>query len=543
MKRLRIQRWRLPAAAVALAVLAALVTPSADAAEQAPDAGLKAVGQLSVKRQLLAKAPSDECFAGMGLPYPEGPPCAEGKAKVNQGYVWGLTKAGNNLWFGTGANVNCMTSGSNLNVTEPVENEDYVCEYGKSQMLVKAPGLPARLGDWRPPNVYLYNLSTKQLTEKTGEIEAASEADLNRIQRTVGLRSAGNHQGVTLLAGPNLEGGGINLFAFDSGTGQYLGSRTLAGYGNVRKFVVVQDVLYFGVGIGRNGVNGGRVLRWQGSKTEPFTFVEVAKLPDQPAELTVHEGRLFVNTWPSSVDAPTAEAPTPPAAPHAGIWMSPPLSQGQPGLNPEDADAWKQVWSVSEYEPDPLVARVTAGGALASYGGYLYWGTMHVPMKATTTFMRTYPPKDEESSKAALENTQRGISLFRARGLTGSNKRVEMLYGQRELPKFDPAANEGKGAWSMASTNYTPLYGPQGFGNPTNNYTWTMAVSGGRLFVGTMDWRLLAQHLVPESLTEVGVKESQAKAMTDEVTEMEGGDDPPPSPLGGDLYVFTSNCT
>jgi hypothetical protein len=312
--------------------------------------------------------------------------------------------------------------------------------------------------------------------------------------------------------------------------------------GNVRKFVVVQDVLYFGVGIGRNGVNGGRVLRWTGSKTDPFTFIEVAKLPDQPAELTVHEGRLFVNTWPSAVDAPSLEAAAAPnpTAPYAGIWMSPPLSQGQPGLNPEDAEKWKQVWSVAEYEPDPLVARVTAGGALASYGGYLYWGTMHVPMKATTTFMRTYPPKNEDESKIALENTQRGISIFRARGLTGSKKRVEMLYGQAELPKFDPAANDGAGAWGMASTNYTPVYGPAGFGNATNNYTWTMAVSGGRLFVGTMDWRLLAQHLVPESLEETGVKASEAKSLTSEVTEMESGDDPPPSPLGGDLYVFTS---
>jgi len=43
---------------------------------------------------LIGKAQADECFAGVGVPYPPGPPCASGQPKVNQAYVWGLTKAG-----------------------------------------------------------------------------------------------------------------------------------------------------------------------------------------------------------------------------------------------------------------------------------------------------------------------------------------------------------------------------------------------------------------------------------------------------------------
>ena len=38
--------------------------------------------------ELLGKAAPDECFAGIGQPYPAGPPCAQGQAKVNQAYVW-----------------------------------------------------------------------------------------------------------------------------------------------------------------------------------------------------------------------------------------------------------------------------------------------------------------------------------------------------------------------------------------------------------------------------------------------------------------------
>jgi hypothetical protein len=34
----------------------------------------------------------------------------------------------------------------------------------------------------------------------------------------------------------------------------------------------------------------------------------------------------------------------------------------------------------------------------------------------------------------------------------------------------------------------TPLYGPPGFGNAFNNYTWNMTVWDNRLWIGTMDW-------------------------------------------------------
>ena len=63
-----------------------------------------------IARAGAAKAPVDECFNGVGKPltYPDADgTCATGIPKVNESYVWGLTKAGPTLWFGTASNVLC----------------------------------------------------------------------------------------------------------------------------------------------------------------------------------------------------------------------------------------------------------------------------------------------------------------------------------------------------------------------------------------------------------------------------------------------------
>jgi hypothetical protein len=43
----------------------------------------------------------------------------------------------------------------------------------------------------------------------------------------------------------------------------------------------------------------------------------------------------------------------------------------------------------------------------------------------------------------------------------------------------------------MKPTGWTPLYGPSGFGNTSNEYTWQMAVYNGRLYIGTYDAAVL----------------------------------------------------
>ncbi|KWV29500.1 hypothetical protein [Micromonospora rifamycinica] len=544
MNPLRISARRLSTVVAVLGLGSVLAVPSAalgvplDAADAASVAGTQ-----QGSPQLLAKAQPDECFAGIGLPYPAGPPCATGQAKVNQAYLWGMTRAGKTLWFGTGANVNCLTSGRALRNTTPTVNDDWVCEYGESQVAKRNPQLPAILGDHRQPRLYTYDTRANKLTEKTDLVKAASPEDANRLQTTAGIRAAGNFNGVALLGGPAL-GTSVNLFAFDTDTGAFLGSRNFPMYGNIRHFTVAGDALYAGVGVGANGGERGNVLRWTGSKSDPFAFTVVANLPAQAADLTVHQGRIFVTTWPGSdaeLAGPTAGAAEPTTS-IAAVWMSPLLASGAPGLNPEDADGWQQVWTASSYEPDPVIARAYALGGLASYGGFLYWGTMHVPMKATTLHMTTYPPADDAAAQATIQNTQRSISIYRGRNFGSHFEKVELLYGAAELPAYDPAANGGAGAWALQSTHQTPKFGPPGFGNPYNNYTWKMVVAGGKLYVGTMDWSYLAKQLGKETAAELGLSPALADDLARAPMDATGSRSSalPEAVYGGDLYAFPS---
>ena len=132
--------------------------------------------------EVLAKAQPDECFydtgdsanafnlfsptvpddclkstgAGDGLSGEVKP----GTLKVNQAYVWGMAKAGNTLWFGTGPNAQCLVLGTYLQTTDPQDfdgDENYICEFGESQFADAyldfglSEDIAEALGDWRPP--------------------------------------------------------------------------------------------------------------------------------------------------------------------------------------------------------------------------------------------------------------------------------------------------------------------------------------------------------------------------------------------------------
>ncbi|MFI7597084.1 hypothetical protein [Actinoplanes sp. NPDC049681] len=496
-----LRRWGTAAAVLLLGLASAPASPAAAASGD------------SYSFKLLAKAAPDECFNGIGKPYPAGPPCEEGQAKVNQAYVWGLTKVGSDIWFGTGANVNCLVSGATLDNVTPVVNNDYVCEYAESQTVRDDPDWPVYLGDQRPPEVWLYNAHTKRRTNKSAEIRAKSPDDAERLRTTIGLRAAGNLDGVVLFGGPALNDS-LNLFAFDARTRRFLGSINLPQYGNIRTFLVAEKALYLGVGIGSNGSAGGGVLRWTGSVRNPFAFEVVANLPVQAADLAYHDGRIAATSWP-------ANQPTSPAQ-LAGVWISPKLADGEPGLNPEDAAGWAQVWHVRQYETDRVVAATYGGGGIASFGGWLYWGTMHVPLKATKAHQQVYPQTTDEAKQAQVKNTQRAISIWRGKDLGLPTQQIELLYGATALPAYDPAT----ATWSSVPTGWTPLYGKSGFDNVFNNYTWRMTVAGGRLYVGTMDWSYIFQDITAENPT---ISPSAIAA-------------PPidPSVYGGDLWMFPS---
>ncbi|MEV4636176.1 hypothetical protein AB0J80_02380 [Actinoplanes sp. NPDC049548] len=478
------------------------------------------------KFKLLAKAKPDECFVAVGQAYPAGPPCASGKPKVNQAYVWGLTQVDQTIWFGTGANVHCLVSGATLDYVKPTANDNWTCEYGESQPHKNDPAIPDYLGDMRAPEVWTYDVTTGKQVNKSAEIRAKSPDDATRLSHTIGLRAAGHMGNVVLLGGPALENT-LNMFAFDATTQEYLGSVNFPDYGNIRTFLVADDALYLGVGIGRNGSAGGAVWRWNGDTTRPFDFTTVASLPVQAADLTVYDGRIAATSWP-------AEQPTS-AAMLAGLWISPKLADGLPGLNDEDRAGWKQVWNARQYEPDRVVSATYGGGGIAAFDGYVYWGTMHVPMKSSTVHAKVYPPATDQAAKDQAVKTQRAVSIWRAKDLGLPTQKIELVYGEKTLPAWDPATS----TWSDKSTNFEPLYGKSGFGYLFNNYTWRMTVVDNKLFVGTMDWSYLVKDLLAGAAPQAPVNKRARKALADP----DNWHMPliSPAKFGGDLYMFTDS--
>lgn len=463
----------------------------------------------TLSRELLAKAKPDECFDGIGIDYPPGPPCSEGKPKVNQAYVWGLAKSGNNIWLGTAPNVQCLAMGAygpsamDPNIPlEPRETASWVCEFGSSQYSRNYPNLSPASGDWRPPRIYVYDTVNKILTEKTPKDPA--------FQGMTGVRAGGSLGKLVFMAGPGTPGpskkGTITISAFLSDSGTYLGTKTLLAYNNIRKWLVVNNILYTAV---RNvsGPFQGSVLRWTGelvldsSTGKPdlnklFQFTVVGNLKDgEGAELAEHEGRLFVTTWPDNIRA-GEEITT------AALYMSPHIPEG--GLTSADADGWTRVWQVDDYEPDQATAATYGGGALASFDGYLYWGTMHVPLLSALAHFKYYGmPDNQEDILADILATYRPISIFRGSNFD-TTPQMEVVYGMPYLPKYVPAGPDllsDPGHWEIVPNKMgPPLWGLSGFGNFFNNYTWTMSVYQHQLFIGTMDWSYFVGEEVPEFL-------------------------------------------
>ncbi|HVN29730.1 MAG TPA: hypothetical protein VMT64_14640, partial [Candidatus Binataceae bacterium] len=299
-----------------------------------------------MKTKMMHQAAPDECFAGIGSSanlYPaDTSQCAGGTIpKVNQGYVWGLTQYGNTLWYGTSANQLCTVIASvfaEAGVPAPAyQTDSYVCEFAKSNFLVNNPQVPAELGDWRPPEIYSYDMVKKAVVERTPNDPL--------VNLTMGLRSAGSANGVAILGGPvlspfNTVAPGINLFAFNARTGAYLGSTTLPEYSDIRIWTRYAGGLYTGV---QNQDGTGSVLRWRGNLKHPFVFETVGHLDNEAAYIVGHRGRIYASTW-RNVNLKTS--------PLAGVWMSPKMTPG--GLISTSADYWTKIWDVGQYEPDPI---------------------------------------------------------------------------------------------------------------------------------------------------------------------------------------------
>jgi len=471
----------------------------------------------TVSRELLAKAEPDECFTEIGLGPTPLPCTGEARPKTNQGYVWGMVDVGDDVWFGTVANTQCIVAGTMIGQAlgaplPPIETNSWVCEFG-------APGWNP-VGDQRPPMLYAYHTATDTLEDLT----VGMGADLVELAKVVGIRAAGSQDGVVLFAGPTVEGD-VHMFAFQT-DGTYIGASEFPDWIETRRFANLNGELYLGIGVGPIAPNppGGMVVRWDGDAADPFDFVPVTYLPgEQVAEIAEHNGRLAAGTWAiPQVAGPLGES--------SGVWISPDPVDGVVDL----ADGpWTKFWEISDYEPNQVNSLVTGVGAMASYGGNLYWGTMHPPFLAMAAHYGFYEATFyegvagqgyyEEFLLAAFLGTHRATSLWMGSNLGDTND-VDMLYGLPALPYFDPGTDPIppdpviEDYWTIVDTGWEPVWGISGFGNLFNNYTWSMTVNNGRLWVGTMDMLYLLVDAGAAFLE--GILESQGLTVEDAVAQL-----------------------
>ena len=501
------------------------------------------VSTASLSGFVRAKASPDECFLALGenVQYDFiGPGCEQrGKIpKVNQGYVWGAVVVGREIWFGSTPNGQCITHGgvvSDPSTLTPYMTDSWACEFGSSPY-VPTP-LPAQIGDFRPPRIYVYNIDTKTIQDITPKGPTPPLYLDQLLMATRGVRAAMTVGDYVIFGGPALAADGrINWFAFNKNTKQFVAKFQQTGYANLRRFVNYNGVQY--TAVQKSGGAGGAVLRvsFTPPATPPptqtpglpppnvpvcatcFQFQKVGDTDGQGAYIAAHNGRLYVSTWPN------------PGL--AGLWMSPPIPAG--GLTAAHAGSWTKVWQASDYEPDPAIAAVYAGGALYSFGGYLYWGTMHVPWSWVGGITRVYGlPTTQEEAQALITNSFRGIAIFRGRNFETGNPDIELLYGEAQLPVFHPASGGNPSKWVRTPNNMPdgkklPKFGPTGFGNPYNNYTWQMTVWNNKLWVGTMDWSYMAAKGAQLGQT------MKLNGFTVTLPQLDG------SRFGADLYSFAS---
>ena len=134
----------------------------------------------------------------------------------------------------------------------------------------------------------------------------------------------------------------------------------------------------------------------------------------------------------------------------------------------------------------------------------LVWGTMFVPGSGGLAFEKLYPNAPADDAAAFL-GTARPTTIFRATNPGTVDQKVELLYGNAQLPKFNPAPGTGPvdprnnpnanpDEWYLVPNGLglTPLMGPAGIGSFVNNYTWWMTTHQDKLLIGTMDYLYVA---------------------------------------------------
>ncbi|KMM33967.1 hypothetical protein ACM15_09075 [Parabacteroides goldsteinii] len=425
------------------------------------------------------RSPVDGCYFGIGDARntydPAGIDCEEcenagGRAKINGSYVWGLTESDKKIYWGTINNLLCQAAsmaGSEETANPlltPYETTCWVCENEKG-----ANGdLLGQLGDMLPPRVFVYDPADGTVRDITPDTDAAATC--------TGFRSAGSHKGVVFMGGPDFVHG-LTLFAYDSENNRFMGASHLETLShenfkitNIRKWHVIEGVLYCGVKYETGDKSGGAILRWNGSKEDPFNFEIVGGYTEgEASELEYHNGRIYVGGWPVGT--------TP-----AGVYRSPLIPAG--GFTAADAITWETVWRYSAYENDALCLLTAGVGGFKSYKGQLYWGMLYTTWAYPMMLPAVYGLKTGDELLTGILGVLRSAPLFRATDFS-TPEDVELLYGEERLPKYNTTSKE----WKILKNGMgvKPKWGRSGLGNLYTNYIWSMEVYNDRLYVGTMD--------------------------------------------------------
>ena len=388
----------------------------------------------------IGKAVPDEVYVnGAGIEMP----------KTNEAYVWSIAREGNRTWIGTVANTLCLGFTGFGGISLAYETVNAVCANSNSEELFP---------DWRMPALWMFDDDTNTWQLRT-EPEGTEE-NPGIAAGTQGWRAAIGVDDYALVAGPGM---GILWGMPDYGTalliykaGQYIGAHRFTEHNDARKFLEVNGQVYLG---SFRWDGKGIILRWNRDESAPpeslFEFTEVGVIDGSAAWLEYYKGRIYAITWPTSLSG---------GGKGFEVWRSPLVPPC--GLDVTHGDQWEKVFSYSDYDVNPDTAKLASGGSMITFRGSLYFGSMHVPF----AYSCTDPGNLITCAFEKYLNTH-PISFFR---LTESDEsgelNVECLFGQ------------DKGGI------YQPVIGPAGFGNHYNNYTWSLAVHDGWLYLGTMDY-------------------------------------------------------
>ncbi len=390
--------------------------------------------------QQIGKAVPDETYVNdKGIEFP----------KTNEAYVWSIAREGPRTWVGTVANTLCLGFTGFGGISLAYETVNAVCAESNPDVLFP---------DWRMPALWMFDDDSDTWELRT-EPEGTEE-EPGIAAGVQGWRAAIGIDDYTLVAGPGM---GILWGMPDYGTalllykaGQFIGSHKFTEHNDARKFLDVNGQIYLG---SLRWDGKGIIFRWNRDESAPpdslFEFTEVGVIDGSAAWLEYYKGRLYAITWPTALSGGAAGFE---------IWRSPLVPPC--GLDDTHGEQWEKVFAYSDYDVNPDTAKLASGGAMISFRGSLYFGSMHVPFAyacsdpgnlyicAFEKYLNTHP-----------------LSFFRLTEDDDSGElNVECLFGQ------------DKGGI------YQPVIGPAGFGNHYNNYTWSLAVHDGWLYLGTMDY-------------------------------------------------------